>query len=147
MDIYNLDKTRKLEKSEIDYSKGYTVIEKMLVAHHEAIEAREEISHIEYVKKPSGKIIEKKVVDIPAVKGREAWNEYKDVLVYKLYTEKQLAQREIGRLKQKLNNTDYQAIKYAEGLISEYDYAQIKMQRQEWRNQINRLETILKSNV
>ncbi len=43
-------------------------------------------------------------------------------------------------LKNKLQQTDYQAIKYAEGQISEQDYAPIKAQRQSWRNEINELE-------
>ena len=48
---------------------------------------------------------------------------------------------QINELKEKLRETDYQAIKYAEGLISEEDYAVIKKQRQEWRDKINELES------
>ena len=47
---------------------------------------------------------------------------------------------QINKLKEKLREIDYQAIKYAEGLISEEDYATTKKQRQEWRNKINELE-------
>ncbi len=50
---------------------------------------------------------------------------------------------QIEALKQMLSDTDYKAIKFAEGLISEEDYASIKKQRQEWRNQINLLESEL----
>ena len=46
-------------------------------------------------------------------------------------------------LKQKLAKTDYQAIKFAEGLISEEEYAPIKAQRQAWRDEINQLESKL----
>ena len=52
-------------------------------------------------------------------------------------------QRKISEAKAKLSQTDYQAIKYAEGFISEADYAQIKAQRQAWRDEINTLETEL----
>lgn len=48
---------------------------------------------------------------------------------------------QIAMLKQNLADTDYKAIKYAEGLISEQDYAEIKAQRQIWRDEINRLES------
>ena len=48
---------------------------------------------------------------------------------------------QINELKEKLRETDYKAIKYAEGLISEEDYAVIKKQRQEWRDKINELES------
>ena len=46
----------------------------------------------------------------------------------------------INELKKLLASTDYQAIKYAEGQISEEEYAPIKAQRQAWRDEINRLE-------
>ena len=42
--------------------------------------------------------------------------------------------------KQKLKETDYKAIKYAEGLISETDYASIKAERENYRKAINSLE-------
>lgn len=43
-------------------------------------------------------------------------------------------------LKQKLSDTDYQAIKYAEGRMTEEEYAPIAEQRQSWRDEINRLQ-------
>ena len=46
--------------------------------------------------------------------------------------------------KQKLKETDYKAIKYAEGLISETDYAPIKAERENYRKAINSLEISLK---
>ena len=54
-------------------------------------------------------------------------------------------QRKISEAKAKLSETDYQAIKYFEGFISEADYAPIKAQRQAWRDEINTLETELGS--
>ena len=62
-----------------------------------------------------------------------------------LYTESELAiaykKKRIAELKSLLQATDYQAIKYAEGFISEEDYLPIKKTRQEYRNEINELET------
>lgn len=62
-----------------------------------------------------------------------------------LYTERELSiadkKKRIAELKSLLQATDYQAIKYAEGFISEEDYLPIKQTRQEYRNQINELET------
>ena len=49
---------------------------------------------------------------------------------------------EINIYKQKLNETDYKAIKYAEGVLTE-DYEPIKQQRQQWRDKINELESEL----
>lgn len=66
-----------------------------------------------------------------------------------LYTENEIAitnkKKRINELKALLQATDYQAIKYAEGLITEADYAPIKTQRQAWRDEINTLETELAS--
>ena len=46
----------------------------------------------------------------------------------------------IKELKKKLSDTDYQAIKYAEGQLTEREYSETKAQRQAWRNEINELE-------
>ena len=47
--------------------------------------------------------------------------------------------KRINYLKNKLSSTDYKAIKYAEGIISEEDYAIIKEERQSYRNEIEQL--------
>jgi predicted flap endonuclease-1-like 5' DNA nuclease len=64
-------------------------------------------------------------------------------------TAEEMAEREsptpemqIADLKQRLTDTDYKAIKYAEGLIPEEEYAPVRVQRQAWRDEINRLEGI-----
>ena len=99
MVIYNEDLTRELDKSEIDLIKGRIEHRRIFVAHHEAIEPVEEVSHIEVVTRPSGKTYERKVIDIPAVEGKEAWDEYKTVRVYKPYTEAELKERMIAKLR------------------------------------------------
>ncbi len=58
--------------------------------------------------------------------------------------------QEIIELKRKLRSTDYKAIKYAEGLISEADYAPIKAEREGYRAEINSLEAqiaVIKNNA
>lgn len=61
-----------------------------------------------------------------------------------LYTDAELTvqanKKRIAELKALLQATDYQAIKYAEGFISEVDYAPIKQVRQSYRNKINEIE-------
>ena len=46
----------------------------------------------------------------------------------------------ISELKRLLAESDYKAIKYAEGEITEEEYAPIKEQRRAWRVEINELE-------
>ena len=55
----------------------------------------------------------------------------------------QAINREISELKKKLFDTDYKAIKYAEGLLTDEEYAEVKAQREEWRKRINELEASL----
>lgn len=47
---------------------------------------------------------------------------------------------EINELKRKLSDTDYKAIKYSEGWLTDEEYAEAKAQREEWRKRINELE-------
>jgi hypothetical protein len=60
-------------------------------------------------------------------------------------TREEFVEQMILNFKQKLKDTDYQAIKYAEGELTEEEYAPIKAQRKEWRVEINRLEEELKN--
>ena len=50
---------------------------------------------------------------------------------------------EIQQLKKQLSDTDYKAIKYAEGQISEEEYASVRAERQGYRDRINELEALL----
>ena len=52
--------------------------------------------------------------------------------------------QQIADLKAQLSATDYKAIKYSEGWIPFDEYAPIRAERQELREQINRLEAEIK---
>lgn len=78
-------------------------------------------------------------------------------IIYNNITKKQIVQdvpdveititpeQEIEILKQKLKDTDYKAIKYAEGQLTEEEYASTKAERQRWRDRINELEAQIMS--
>lgn len=53
---------------------------------------------------------------------------------------------QIMLLKNRLKETDYKAIKYAEGWLTDEEYAEIKTERQRIRDEINELEKELKTN-
>jgi hypothetical protein len=53
---------------------------------------------------------------------------------------------QIDELKQKLVDTDYIACKIAEGVATVEEYAEELKQRQEWREEINRLEGLQSGN-
>ena len=135
------DESKNNELHEYDLEKGYLKNDKLLVKHHEAVEAVAEKGHHEVVREyPNGGKDVAWVVDVPAVEAKPAWDEWEDVQIFVPYTEKELAALEVGELKRQLAATDYKAIKYAEGLIAEADYAAIREQRQGWRDRINELE-------
>ena len=52
-------------------------------------------------------------------------------------------QAEIIELKKYLSDTDYKAIKFAEGEITESDYQEVKSQRHNARVRINELESLI----
>lgn len=56
-----------------------------------------------------------------------------DIKKIEIYTE-------IAELCNKLNATDYKALKFAEGELSVEEFAPIKEQRKAWRAEINQLE-------
>lgn len=53
------------------------------------------------------------------------------------------ARAEIKALKAKLSDTDYKAIKYAEGELSAEEYESVKVERRAWRVRINELEAFI----
>lgn len=50
---------------------------------------------------------------------------------------------EILTLKKSLADTDYKAIKFAEGVMTDEDYQATGIQRQAWRRRINELEVLI----
>lgn len=52
---------------------------------------------------------------------------------------------EIRALKQLLSQSDYKAMKYFEGQLSEEEYSNVKEQRKMFRAKINRLESELEN--
>lgn len=78
-----------------DYEKGYTKEDKLLVAHHEAVEAVEEKGHWKTIAEyPNGGKDVEWIVDVPSVEAAEAWDEYEDILRFIPYTAEELAEIE-----------------------------------------------------
>ena len=141
MRVFNQEKTQELHS--YDLTKGVLLEDKLFVKHHEAIVGNTGKFHYVTTKTyPNGGKELKKVWDIEPIKAQEAYDEYEDIKVYIPYTEKELGQKEIRELKNKLMESDYKAIKYAEGQMTEQEYAPIKAERQSWRDRINFLENI-----
>ena len=73
----------------------------------------------------------------------QEWNIHQEALNELIKEDSHAIEDEIAKLKIELSKTDYQALKYFEGWISEEDYLPIKAQRQELRDKINDLENKL----
>lgn len=145
MRVFNKAKTKEL--NEYDLTKGY-LKEDILITHIEAVEEVKEQGRYEVVKEyPNGGKDVKWVIDVEGVKGQEARDEEEAILVYIPYTKTELKkiqnQNRIAELKQLLRESDYRAIKYAEGLYTEEEYKPYKELRQSYRNEINELEAQL----
>lgn len=73
------------------------------------------------------------------------WTYPKELCPHKSERDKQIElwNREIFELKEELQRTDYKAIKYAEGVLTDEDYQPTGIQRQAWRKRINELERLI----
>lgn len=73
-----------------DLTKGYLKPETQTI-HHDAVAGVEEVSHYEYKTYPNGGRDRWKVVDVPGVAAKEAYDEKVEVQRYILYTAEELA--------------------------------------------------------
>ena len=83
-----------------DLTLGHLVEEEVFVAHHPAVEEVPEQWHYETIKEyPGGGKDVVKVVDVPGVEAKDAWDEYETIKRYVPYTEEELAALEEARNK------------------------------------------------
>ena len=127
-----------------DLSKG-KLENDTLIEHIPEQQEIQEQWHYETIKEyPNGGKDVEKVIDVVGQPYIAEHDEVEDILVYKPYTEQEIKVIEnnnrIIELKQKLQETDYKAIKYAEGELSLEEYAETKAQRRAWREEINKLK-------
>ncbi len=92
MRIFNQDKTQEI----INYNAemGKLVPDRLLIAHHNEVLPVAEQAHYEVVctYENGGKEVVK-VIDVPAIKGRAAYDEYEDIYVFLPYNEAEKKER------------------------------------------------------
>ena len=82
-----------------DLSLGW-LEDKTQTIHHDAVAGVEEVSHYETLAEyPNGGKDVQKVVDVPGVDAKDAWDEEEQVRVYHLYTAEELAAQAEAREK------------------------------------------------
>lgn len=142
MKVYDITKTKIL--TDYDLEKGYIKPDTITI-YYDEVKAVKSQGHYETIRKyPNGGEDVKWVVDVKGTKYQPAREEVEDIAVYVPYTKKELKQiannKRIIELKELLNNSDYKAIKYAEGELSNEEYAPIREERKLWRAEINQLQ-------
>ena len=96
MEIYN-ERMERIENP--DLSLGY-LVPGTRTEHHAAVQGVAEVWHYETVAEyPNGGKDIRKVVDVPGVEAREAWDEEIAIQIYTPYTEAELARLEAERNK------------------------------------------------
>ena len=96
MEIYN-EKMELIENP--DLSLGWLKSDVRIV-HHEAIEKVEEVWHYETVRTyPNGSKDVEKIIDIPGVQARDAWDEEVPIRIYVKYTKEELDEIEANKNK------------------------------------------------
>ena len=142
MRIFNQDKTEELK--EVNQELGELIVDKLII-HHPEVQAVEEQGHYKTIAEyPNGGKDVEWIVDVEGVEYQPAHDEEEDIWVYIPYSSKDIKRRNIENrifeLKTNLADTDYQAIKYAEGELSAEEYQETKIQRHAWRVEINELQ-------
>lgn len=88
-----------------DLTLGHLVEEELFVAHHPAVEEVPEQWHYETIQEyPGGGRDVLKVIDVPWVEEKDAWDEYETIKRYVPYTEEELAALEAKRNKPTLES-------------------------------------------
>ena len=89
-----------LEISSPDLDLGYLVEEQLFLEHHPKVEAVREKGHYETVAEyPNGGKDIRRVVDVPGMEAREAWDEEIAIQIYTPYTQDELDRMEAERNK------------------------------------------------
>lgn len=90
--------------TEYDLNTGY-LTPSVRIEHHDAIEGVEEVYHWKTIREyPSGGKDVEKVIDVPGVEAKDAWDEEIQIYIYHAYTEEELA--EIEKEKNKPSQLD-----------------------------------------
>lgn len=93
MKIYNMEKTQEVNEVELDLNKGYLKPDSMFITHHEAVEPQEAVYVDRVEVLPNGSTQTWKDLVTPAIKAKEAYDEYEDIQVYVPYAEEELKDR------------------------------------------------------
>ena len=154
MKIYNETKTKVLNESEIDYEKGYLRYDKLYIAQHEAVAgktakeiaqeliAQGEICNLRFDGNwykqtkifESGGTEEERIMPLEP---KEAYDEYEDILVYIPYTEEELQEGKITKLRNRREIECFSIINRGQlwyATLTDAQIAELQMWYHSWLN-------------
>lgn len=138
--IFNENKTKELSNDDIDLKLGYLKNDTLEIIHPEVLGQEEEGHYITIAEYDNGGKDVEWVIDKPFIQHQDSYVEEEPIQIYIRYTDSELKhlknEIELNKLKQLLAESDYKAIKYAEGYYTEEEYKPIREYRESLREQI-----------
>ena len=118
-----------IEIENIDETLGYTTEETIVTVHHDAIESVQEQFHYEVVKQYSnGGVDVKKVIDVPGVEAKDAYDETETILRWHPYTEEELAERAAAKEAERLALEEEERLAQEESERIQYENTLLRAQ-------------------
>ena len=118
-----------IEIENLDETLGYTTEETIIIAHHDAVDFIEEKWHYEVVKQYSnGGADVKKVIDVPGVEAKDAYDETETILRWHPYTEEELAERTAAEEAERLAVEEEERLAQEESERIQYENALLRAQ-------------------
>lgn len=143
MRIFDETKTYELNFENLNLEKGYLKPDKLFIKHHDKVEAQEAKYARREEQLPNGSTQAWKVLVMPAIKAKEAYDEYEDIQVYIPYTETELKERadrkRLAELKAELAKIKEDIEQEVFGLVRD-DYAEKKARAAAIINELRVLE-------
>lgn len=140
MRIFNSEKTQEILNPDLTLGLLYP---STITTHIPYSAPVAEVGHQEIIREyPNGGKDAKWVIDVEGKPEIPEHDEVENILIYREFTEKEKAEREILELKSYLSETDWVVVKCMEmGLIPSSAYPEITTKRTEARERINTLES------
>lgn len=101
MKVFN--ESKEYEIFYYDLERGYLKQDRIITAHHEAVEGREAVYDYTVKRYPNGGVSRTPYIVTPAVEAKAAWDEYEDILVYVPYTDEEMKGKRAEEIKARLS--------------------------------------------
>lgn len=137
MRVFNESKTQELFS--YDAEMGRLRPDRLLVMHHDEVFPLEGIGHYQYTNYPNGGVDRVWVWDVPPQEGKDAWDEYEDIMVYVPFTAEEMEAKRAEEIKARLAELSEDFVQVWAGAV----IADIEDRKREFANLHNELRGIL----